>query len=72
MLWGGFGETHCRRDFSSSSFSAATNYPSPSSTSNFTCAAADIPRGNCSFQLSISQSKPSWNSAAAYARTKAG
>ncbi|CAL9758732.1 unnamed protein product [Musa acuminata subsp. burmannicoides] len=49
MSWSGFGETHCRRDFSSSSFSAATNYPSPSSTSNFTCAAADVPRGNCSF-----------------------
>ncbi|THU59194.1 hypothetical protein C4D60_Mb03t22410 [Musa balbisiana] len=48
MSWSGFGERHCGRDISSS-FSAATNYPSPSSTCNFTCAAADIRRGNCSF-----------------------
>ncbi|CAL9071093.1 unnamed protein product, partial [Musa textilis] len=32
MLWSGFGETHCRHDISLS-FSAATNYPSPSSAS---------------------------------------
>ncbi|URE36958.1 AAI [Musa troglodytarum] len=48
MLWSGFGETHCRHDISLS-FSAATNYPSPSSASTLLSAAADIPGGNCSF-----------------------